>query len=376
MRIQEAVLQLLLKQPFYGMLAASVAIAENADIRQIEISLTPSPLLRYNRNWFESLKDDQAVGALMHELLHLILLHPLRRGGREEHLWTIACDMTVNEHIDKNLLPEDAVTVAAIAAEIGQKLAAGKSAEYYYDILVENDSSIHFIVTKKEVRIVLKSGLQLKANASSEGEASEINNRAAKSMVSELIEQAKSEGEIPGGIGQSIADIYGAAEIHWRNVLKRFLSGRGKTVPRKTCKRESKRFEGLPGTKRTMGTTALVALDESGSIPAGQIELFYHELLNIREITGAAIQVTQFDTECTEPVPLDKYIRRRERLRSGGTDFRPVFQLADRLRLPLVIVFTDGDGIVPDHANQKVLWIVTQKGRIPAGFGHCICFAG
>jgi len=104
----------------------------------------------------------------------------------------------------------------------------------------------------------------------------------------------------------------------------------------------------------------LLAIDESGSISDSQVVKFYNELLAIKKITGATLSVTQFDTDCTMPIPIEKYSKVKERVKNGGTDFRPVFELADSLHMPLLIIFTDGDGEAPLHSNQKVLWVLTK----------------
>jgi len=375
MRIQEVIIRLLLKQPFYGYIAASVTPVESREIPKVNMVPVPTPVLVYNKQWFEGLKDEHAVGVVIHELLHLILLHSFRKGNRERQLWVIACDMAVNEHIDPHLLPEDAVTVDKIARETGEIIPAMKSAEFYYDIISSSDKNVNLAGNDDEVRVVLRNGQELKANNSMEGDSSEINKNALKAMLSEQIQQAKAEGEIPGGICSFINDIYKAGEVNWRNVLKRFLSGRGRVIARKSCKRESKRFENLPGNKRTIGTNALLALDESGSISDNHITKFYNELLSIKRITGANVSVTQFDTECTHPVSLERFIRKKERVKNGGTDFRPVFQLADKTHTPLLIIFTDGEGEIPEKSpNQKVLWVLTKGSKKPAEFGHCITF--
>lgn len=372
MRIQDVMMHLLLKQPFYGYIAASVTPVESSGIPSMSSVATPSLKLLYNKDWYEALKEEHAVGAVIHELLHLILLHAFRKGNRERNLWVIACDMAVNEHIDSALLLPDAITVDKIAKEIKEMIPAFKSAEFYYDIISKDENRPKFEGNDKEIKVILKNGQQLKANNTVEGDSSEINKNAAKSMLAELIDQAKAEGEIPGKISGTIDALYQAHEVNWRNVLKRFLSGKGKVLVTKTCKRESKRFENLPGNRRTVGTTALLALDESGSVSDKQINGFFNELLTIKKITGTSINVTQFDTECTQPVPIEKYIKKKERAKNGGTDFRPVFQLADKLRVPLLIIFTDGDGTVPEYAHQKVLWILTKDGKKPSTFGHSV----
>lgn len=374
MRIQDVMVNLLLKQPFYGYAAAAVTPVESKEIPTISMSAIPSPKLIYNREWYEGLKDEHAVGVIIHELLHLILLHPVRRNGRDYGLWTIACDMAVNEHVDRKLLPDDSVTVEKIADEIREKIPGQKSAEYYYEVLSENEEKLSFVGRDHELRIVLNSGQELKANNSMEGDSSEVNRNAFICNISELIRQSKSECEVPGTVAGFIDEIYRPYEINWRNVLKRFLTGKGKVLKRKTFKKESKRFENMPGSKRSTGIKALLALDESGSISDKQTAKFYNELLQIKNITGASLSVTRFDTECTQPVPIESYIRKKERVKNGGTDFRPVFELADRMGIHLLIVFTDGDGTAPEHVNQNVLWVLTGSGKKPAAYGHYITF--
>jgi predicted metal-dependent peptidase len=374
MHIKDVIMQLLLKQPFYGYIAAAVTPVESSEIPSVSVVMTPAPRLLYNRDWFEGLKEEHAIGAVMHELLHMVLLHDFRRNDRERKLWAAACDMAVNEHIDAALLPADAITVEKISREIRETLPRQKSAESYYDLISKTDNKPSFAENDKEIRIIMQSGLELKANKSIEGDTSEVNKNAVKSMLSELVEQARAEGEIPTGVGGFIGEIYKTGEVNWRNVLKRFVSGKGRTVSRKTCKKESRRFENLPGNKRSVGVDVLLALDESGSISESHTVKFYNELMAIKKITGVSVSITRFDTECTQPVPIEWYVRSKERLKNGGTDFRPVFELADRLHIPLLIVFTDGEGPAPEHANQKVLWVLTKDGKKPAEYGHCITF--
>lgn len=139
MRIQNTMVHLLLKQPFYGYIASSVTPVESKETPTVSMTTAPSLKLLYNSEWYKSLKEEQAIGVVIHELLHLILLHPFRKGNRERQLWAVACDMAVNEHIDPALLPVEAITVGKIETEIKEKLPRLKSAEFYYDILSRTD---------------------------------------------------------------------------------------------------------------------------------------------------------------------------------------------------------------------------------------------
>lgn len=372
--MHDAMLHLLLKQPFYGYVAASITTAESEGVAKIKMVNDSALKLVYNRQWYESLKEIHAIGVIIHELLHIILLHSDRREGRNLMLWAVACDMAVNEQISTDLLQEDSVTVEVISREIREKMPKFKSAEFYYEVISKDESQFSFFELKDDIRVVLKSGLELTANRQMEDETSEINKRALKSMMSELLEQAQFEGEIPGEVSSIISDIYKNSDVNWRNVLRRFLTGKGRITKRKSFKRESRRFENLPGNKRSLGLNALIALDVSGSISDKQLSQFHGELMKIKKITGANLSITQFDTDCTTPVSIDRFIREKKRLKNGGTDYRPVFELADAMGMALLIIFTDGEGTAPSESNQKVVWMLQKNGKRPAEYGHYVDF--
>lgn len=374
MEIKDAIVQLLLKQPFYGYIAASITPQESGDTENVRMITDPVLKLLYNREWYGGLSEKQGVGVILHEILHLIFLHPYRKGNRERHLWTIACDMAVNEYIDRALLPGDAITVEKISNEIKEEIPRIKDAEAYYEIINKSDSRLSFAVKDEKITIALRGGDELNANNTMEADSSEIKQNAFKSMFSQILDQAGAEGEIPQGVSVIVGELYGSGEVNWRNVLKRFLLGKGKIQMRKTMKKESRRYENLPGSKRTLGLSALLALDESGSISNDLSSRFFSEMLSIKRITGTSLLVTEFDTDCTEPLPVERYIKEKRRVKNGGTDFNPVFALADRMRIPLVIIFTDGDGKAPEHVDQKVLWVLTKGGRKPAEYGHSVTF--
>jgi predicted metal-dependent peptidase len=372
--MQETILKLLILKPFYGYVAASITPIEDEGVKTIKMAIIPSLKLLYNPTWFRVLRAEQKIGVVIHELSHLILWHPYRRGNRDTLLWSIACDMAVNEQVDKEQLPEDSITVELISNTYKLKLDKQKAAEYYYNKIIENDEILAFIGNDDEILIQINSDLTLKANKLSEENLSEADKNAVMNDLSQIMEDAAAEGEVPAVLQNAVDEVYEEFKVNWRKMLKRFITGRGKIQTRKSYKRQSRRFEDLPGTKRAIGVDALVAIDESGSITNSLVNSFFKELQSINKITGASIKVTRFDTECTEPVSIKDYVKNNERLKNGGTDFRPVFELADKMKTSLLIIFTDGDGEAPLSANQKTLWVLTKGGKKPAQFGYYVTF--
>lgn len=374
MTIQEVILQLLIKQPFYGYIAAGITPVESTSISTFKMSPFPSMKLLYNKEWFGGLEEKHQIGVVLHELIHLIFLHAYRQENRDINLWAIACDMAVNEHIHNSYLHDESITVEKIAKEIKESIPPKKSAETYYDIISDSDEVLFFTTREEDIIVVIDSNTELKADKLSEESLSDVNENALKNQLSQVMNDAFSEGERPEALEALVDEIYVDFKVNWRQVLKRFLTGKGKIQTRKSYKRQSRRFENLPGTKRSVGIEALVAIDESGSISDGLVNKFYEELVTISKISEVAISVTRFDTECTPPVMLREFVKNKDRLKSGGTDFRPIFKLADHMKIPLIIIFTDGDGQAPENANQKTLWVINNREKKPADFGYYVLF--
>jgi predicted metal-dependent peptidase len=374
MSIHDIVVKLLVEQPFYGYTASKVSFRETEQTATMKMASIPDLIIYYNPQWFDNLTDQYKMGAVLHELLHVILLHQFRRGNRQIILWSVACDMAVNELLPSKYIFPDSVTVKKISDKIKRKIENDKTAEYYYEIITDVDDAAAFAYVEGETILLFEGKEALKVQKLSEESASPMEINALKSSLAQTFSDAKSEGEIPSGLEDKMDEVYEDIRIDWRVILKRFLTGRGKMITRKSYKRQSRRYEELPGTKRSIGVYALIAIDESGSISDTMVKEFYHELTEINKITGTSMLVTRFDTKCSEPVPLGTFVADSKREKRGGTDFRPIFQLADERKIPLVIIFTDGDGEAPVSANQNTLWILTKNSKKPASFGYFLNF--
>jgi predicted metal-dependent peptidase len=282
--------------------------------------------------------------------------------------------MAVNEMISPEKLDLEAVTVARIREKLKIKLEPEQNAEYYYNEISELEELMGFSYIEGDSILVFEGDGNLKVNKMSEESSTSVELKELKSNLAQIISDAKSEAEANGGINGYIEDVYRDIQMDWRIILKRFITGRGKMIVRKSYKRQSRRYEELPGTKRSVGVNALIAVDESGSIPDTLVQEFYQELRDINKITGTNMLVTRFDTECSKPIPLGSFIVSNKRIKRGGTDFRPIFQQADEQRIPLVIIFTDGDGVAPANVNQNTLWVLTKNAKKPANFGYVLNF--
>ncbi len=377
MNINKIIINLLLREPFYGYILCSLKLQKSNSIEDLKLIIGPTVQLIYNNEWLDSLDEKQAHGMILHELLHLIFMHPLRRAGREAKVWAMAGDLAVNEHIHKDMLPQNAFTLEKANRLLGLKMEPYQSADYYYEILNNQElaSSLPFSFNDDKMQISFPDEEEISIKLEEEGDLPELNKKAVESQLDELIRQANLEGEIPGKVLNIVGGIYGSVKVNWRNVLKQFVTGKGRMQSYKTVKRISKRFEDMPGNKRQKGLEALVAIDESASINDEDVLRFYKELRMIKRSIKANLMVTRFDTDCTKPVPLENYLKTKDRAKQGGTDFRPIFQLADKMNMRMVIVFTDGEGLLPTQIKQQALWVLTKDTKVDSSLGNSVMYS-
>lgn len=62
----------------------------------------PDGTLEYKEDFVNNLNDEETIGVLCHEILHLAFLHLIRRGNREHEKWNIAVDLAVNSTLKEN----------------------------------------------------------------------------------------------------------------------------------------------------------------------------------------------------------------------------------------------------------------------------------
>jgi predicted metal-dependent peptidase len=91
--------RLLKKLVFFGQLALKLGLQEST---QTQTMATDGKHIYYNPAWVETVSVLMLAGVILHEVLHVIFMHPLRRGGRNHERWNIACDLAINPIITRH----------------------------------------------------------------------------------------------------------------------------------------------------------------------------------------------------------------------------------------------------------------------------------
>ena len=107
--LENAVVRLLRQRPFYGHFILNLRREQRRfDGKAGGVTVRDGvPILAVDPVAFSSLPAPQQQALLEHLVKHLLHLHPLRRKGRNQHDWDIACDLAINPGIAN--LPDDAL---------------------------------------------------------------------------------------------------------------------------------------------------------------------------------------------------------------------------------------------------------------------------
>ena len=129
--ISKCKLQVRRECQFFGALMLFASIKKT---KKIDTACTDGKDIYFNLDFLKSLNSSEQNALMLHEVLHMALLHVTRRQNRDPHIWNIAADIVVNDLIIRNTpfkLPDGAV--------IDNKYR-DKSVEFIYESLLKNNN--------------------------------------------------------------------------------------------------------------------------------------------------------------------------------------------------------------------------------------------
>lgn len=323
----------------------------------------------------------ERIAVLKHELLHIIFRHLLRSPKEKVdfRIHNYAADLVVNQFVEPWPLPEGAVTLESFSEF---RLKRNETLEYYYKKLIDKNEA--------EALPELEDDLGSHSVHDMWGEGQE-SNQSGKQKVSKEIEreianilsQAKTKSKknwssldsnLKRAIDQSIT--IGQSTKSWKNLLRLFLSARGRSKIRHTMKRVSKRYGTRPGIKVERFRHIVIAVDTSGSIDQVVLGEFFQEIRGIWR-TGSTVTVIECDSQIGTVYNFSGKVPESV-TGGGGTDFDPVFAWAQKNRnkqIDGIVYLTDGMGPEPSlRPKCPVLWMITgEEENLPSfPFGRIV----
>ena len=190
---------------------------------KVDTAATDGKDIFFNENFLNKLTSSEQNALMLHEVLHMALLHVQRRQSRDPHIWNIAADIVVNDLIIRNTkfkLPKDAI--------IDQQYS-DKSVEFIYECLLKNNKYKKYPLKISDI------ANQSKEDQSNQQSLSQQELQDIESYWKDKIQVLKSsnlsmegssgQGSLPAGMSIEI-DVVLDPEVDWRHALWKYV---GKT---------------------------------------------------------------------------------------------------------------------------------------------------
>ena len=367
--IQKCILQVRRECSFFGSLMLFAQIEKS---KNLPTAATDGRKIFFNEEFLNSLSSQEQNALMLHEVLHMALLHVTRRQSRDPHIWNIAADIVVNDLIERNTsfpLPEGAII---------DNRFQDKSVEYIYEALLKS---------KKKYKLVITDILE-PSNANSD-ESKKDSNDVMEPLSQEETDEIESfwkdkmeilknssehqlsngKGSLPAGIEQEISTIL-EPEVDWRHALWKYV---GKTPADFDDLDRRFIYKGLYlESLLTEAVEVSVCIDTSGSVSDELLKQFAGELKGIlRSYPNVKCSLFFADTNLAGPYEIDRIEQMPKAVGRGGTSFVPFFNYLKKHgeensllgNNKLSIYFTDGYGDFPSQEpNNPTMWLVCKDG--------------
>jgi predicted metal-dependent peptidase len=362
--LTNAIIQLVMEEAFFGHVLQNLSRQMTTDVPTAAVRLVgPAIELLVNPHFFnETLSTKHRQGVLKHEVLHIVYRHLFRRSlyDRVPHLvYNIAADIVVNQYIDEEYLPEDALLPESFP---DLDLDWSRSLDYYIEKLMseKGEAAMESLGIESVGAHVFWDEAETEEHAMDAQMASYALDRIVVNAFDRATRE-KSIGKLPADLIRQIGEIRKSQKplLNWRRALRVMAESAKSTRVTMTYKRVSKRFGYRPGVSIRRRNRLLVAIDTSGSISNRDLVAFFEEIYHIWK-AGASILVL----ECDAMVQQFYEYKGRPNLNlkgGGGTSFDPVFEwmLASKNPFDGCIYFTDGYVNKPTiHCPAKLIYVV------------------
>lgn len=363
---------------FYGSLLSKMDIKhvpENEERATIDMS---DMVVELNNEFFELHPDVQET-TMVHELNHIARLHSLRQGNRSQKEWDQACDIEINNALERErydfngLSPNQNSDYVNLPAEDIYKLIMADKEDNNDDD--GGDAGW---------------GGDSHKNSNSDGDSDQNNPPPTSDQILKQIsavEQANQQAQMTGqamdmGAGsQAIEDVLRAFKkptVNWKTILRRYFTEMVKS--NYSFSRPNRRYEDvyLPSLQDEEGKLTKINfyVDRSGSVSEDESKTFLNEFAHIKNTFNPdELNMIQFDTQILRE---DSY-KNNQRLKEinfvwgGGTCLRPVHQHILDTKPRVVIIMSDlYVNPMPAIKGVEVIWLCVNNRNAVVNQGKLI----
>ena len=377
MRLVEVRKSLLASHPFFGRLLMHLPFG----FADCGTACTDMRRIIFDPEFADKLSREELIFVVLHELMHCVLRHCARGGGRNREIYNIACDKVINSIIFEAMGVEefDVAGMPAMHRAPNGEEARKYTTEEVYNMMME------------KLRTMLSAPAEEGWRDSHEVWSRAENDEQAKAIWSILIRDAmKKAGKcngvanIPAGLRRHLPETSYSGKIAWEQVLHDFLRfDRGDFV----FERPDRRYGGdiaMPSFCEEVYGTRIEKIwfvtDTSGSMSEELLAAVFEELKNaVEQIDTVRGELSFFDCEVTDPKEFSDVgeLMKIKPVGGGGTSFDVIFSFMKEHfeeKPRAVIIMTDGFASFPDEdaaGGVPVIWVIADSGVEPP-WGECI----
>jgi predicted metal-dependent peptidase len=322
---------------------------------KVSTAQTNGKVIKFNPDFFMSLPPEEQLFLLIHETLHVALMHTVRVNTRNPKRFNIAADHVINLMLLERRfkMPKNG---------LADPQYKGMSTEEVYDLLPDDAGEDDFT-------------MDLDGSEASEELTAEIQDIVVRASI-----QSKMAGDKPGSIPDEIQIFLNKLlnpKLPWYKILRRYIQSTSKSDY--SFQRPNRRFmpdHYLPSLHSESLVDLAIAVDTSGSVSDEEFLVFISEMAGIlKMMKPEKMTVIQFDTQIKEVTPVKdinalKNIEFRGR---GGTEIYPVMEWANTHKPKVLIVFTDGDFYFRGASTKvNTIWLIHNNPQFFTRMGKTI----
>lgn len=374
-------MRILVNNGFYGLLLMHMiySIDENC-----ETAATDGKRIYFNPQFLEELSDAELDFVMMHEILHVVLQHCLRKGNRDNERFNIACDIVVNSNI---LLSENMNPKAIVLRKYGESMHLAPDGKEGYEYTVEQVYDMLPRRKEGDPEHALTGGMEKYGNSTWDDHTKwgmyeddeTLRDTWGKRFTDaceaiSIRDPLKQRGLLPLVAERFLKELY-KPQTDWRLILNDFVQ---KEIVDYSFAPPDRRFDEslffLPefNDKEDFVEDILFMIDTSGSMTDDMITAAYSEVKGAIDQFDGKLKgwLGFFDAAIIEPQPFSDEAEFEiiKPAGGGGTDFRIIFeyvncQMADKLPASIIIM-TDGFAPFPEEemvGNIPVLWLLNNE---------------
>jgi predicted metal-dependent peptidase len=346
--IRSIISVLLAEEPFFGLLLKRTWIMASD---KVPTAMTDGIRIYVNPQFFEKLQPQEKKAILLHELMHVVQLHPTRskkyiKQGVPHVIVNMVADAKANQYIEKHIKKLKAIT-PIMPHDIERVFEISdvekKSFEEIMDEILKKqccDRGKDKGDTPPIPDLPVDDGDYGETKPLNEGDESDNDKKSLEEIERQILKKllesamtAKQIGRLPAEL-ERLVDEIAKPKVHWKRLLRSVLAkGLGKSVKRTWSRPSRKIPNSYPGKETLKVGTVVVLVDTSGSIGQKELRQFVGEIYAIAKEV-AKVVVIPWDAKAYEPIVMKSY-RDIEKVRvglkgGGGTIIRPALELVDK----------------------------------------------